>query len=148
MKCIALFVAIYGHGVIAALPLSCQENETSSSSCTNAAGDKCTYQNSEVEPAGTGEVWFSHCCTVSETSTATPPVTTSKEYCYSYTLKGFPSNQQHGIKPTCSKNGQGNLAWTLEGQCKKDGVSYCSASTVHASYADIISRMCMLSSHM
>eukprot|EP00984_Skeletonema_dohrnii_P011822 scaffold4740_cov115-Skeletonema_dohrnii-CCMP3373.AAC.1 len=118
MKCIALFVAIYGHGVIAALPPSCQENETSS---CNAAGDKCTHQNSEVEPAGTGEVWFSHCCTVSETSTATPPVTTSKEYCYSYTLKGFPSNQQHGIKPTCSENGQGNLAWTLEGQCKKDG---------------------------
>ncbi|KAK1733589.1 hypothetical protein QTG54_015762 [Skeletonema marinoi] len=28
------------------------------------------------------------------------------------------------MKPTCSENGSGNLAWTLEGQCKKDGTDY------------------------
>jgi len=127
MKNIALFLAVYGHIALAALPDSCQEGDLSS---CNSAGDKCTTpQNFEVEPAGTGQVWFSHCCTVSDSdtsmATATAPVsiTTSKEYCYAYVLKGYSTNQFHNIKPACSENGSGNLAWTLEGQCKKDGVS-------------------------
>ena len=124
-----LFVATYGRGINAALPPSCEENE---SSACNSSGDKCTPLGSEFEPTGNGQVWYSQCCTVSETSTDTPPVTESKKYCYAYTLQAWPSNQLHGIKPDCSENGQGNLAWTLEGQCKTDGVS-CSSS-IFASY--------------
>jgi hypothetical protein len=33
---------------------------------------------------------------------------------------GWSANQNHGIKPTCSEKASGNLAWTLEGQCKTD----------------------------
>ena len=124
-----LFVATYGRGTNAALPPSCEENE---SSACNSSGDKCTPLGSQFEPTGNGQVLYSQCCTVSETSTDTPPVTESKKYCYAYTLQAWPSNQLHGIKPDCSENGQGNLAWTLEGQCKTDGVS-CSSS-IFASY--------------
>eukprot|EP00984_Skeletonema_dohrnii_P013436 scaffold5570_cov87-Skeletonema_dohrnii-CCMP3373.AAC.12 len=117
MKSIALFVAIYGRTALADLPDSC---ELGQSSC-----EACTPLNTEFEPPGVGQVWYSHCCTESETNTADPPVTDTKEYCYSYSLKGYPSNQQHGMKPTCSENGSGgNLAWTLEGQCKKDGTDF------------------------
>eukprot|EP00985_Skeletonema_marinoi_P008947 scaffold4091_cov214-Skeletonema_marinoi.AAC.8 len=115
-----LFVATYGRGTNAALPPSCEENE---SSACNSSGDKCTPLGSQFEPTGNGQVWYSQCCTVSETSTDTPPVTESKKYCYAYTLQAWPSNQLHGIKPDCSENGQGNLAWTLEGQCKTDGTT-------------------------
>ncbi|KAK1733587.1 hypothetical protein QTG54_015760 [Skeletonema marinoi] len=118
MKSIALFVAIYGRTALAALPPSCQDGDSGTSCHT------CTPRSSEFEPPGVGQVWYSHCCTESETNTADPPVTDTKEYCYSYSLKGYPSNQQHGMKPTCSENGSGNLAWTLEGQCKKDGTDY------------------------
>ena len=119
LKSIALFVAIYGRGALAALPLSCQEGDTGA--C--ATGDKCTPLNTEFEPPQTGEVWFSQCCTVSETSTATPPVTTTKEYCFSYSLQGWSNNLHHNIKPACSKSGGGNLAWDFYGQCSKSGVS-------------------------
>jgi hypothetical protein len=125
---IALFFAIYGRTALAAaLPDSCELGETS---C-----DACTPRESEFEPPGVGQVWYSHCCTESETNTADPPVTDTKEYCYSYSLKGYPSNQQHGMKPTCSENGSGgNLAWTLEGQCKKDGVSSCECDVISILY--------------
>lgn len=115
-----LFVAIYGRSALAALPPSCEENE---SSACNSSGDKCTPLGSEFEPAETGEVWYSQCCTVSETSTDSPPVEEIKKYCYAYTLQGYPSNQLHSIKPDCSQTGSSNSAWTLQGQCKTDGVS-------------------------
>ena len=120
LKSVALFVAIYGRGALAALPLSCQEGDTGA--C--ATGDKCTPLNTETIPSGVGEVWYSHCCTVSETSTATPPVTETKQYCYSYSLQGYPNNQFSGIKPACSKSGSGNNAWALHGQCSTSGVSF------------------------
>ena len=128
MKSIALFVAIYGRTALAALPPSCQDGDSGTSCHT------CTPRSSEFEPPGVGQVWYSHCCTESETNTADPPVTDTKEYCYSYSLKGYPSNQQHGMKPTCSENGSGNLAWTLEGQCKKDGVSSCECDVISILY--------------
>mmetsp|Transcript_23318 Transcript_23318/g.37970 ORF Transcript_23318/g.37970 Transcript_23318/m.37970 type:complete len:786 (+) Transcript_23318:154-2511(+) len=108
LKSVALFVAIYGRGALAALKDSCEEGDNSLT-CTD-----CTPLNTEYEPAGVGEVWYSTCCTESETSTASPPVTTTKKYCYSYKLAGYPSNQFSGQKPTC---GLGNNAWTLDGQC-------------------------------
>mmetsp|Transcript_23316 Transcript_23316/g.37962 ORF Transcript_23316/g.37962 Transcript_23316/m.37962 type:complete len:793 (+) Transcript_23316:154-2532(+) len=107
LKSVALFVAIYGRGALAALKDSCEEEDIGG--CTD-----CTPLNTEYEPAGVGEVWYSTCCTESETSTASPPVTTTKKYCYSYKLAGYPSNQFSGQKPTC---GLGNNAWTLDGQC-------------------------------
>eukprot|EP00985_Skeletonema_marinoi_P015996 scaffold8455_cov147-Skeletonema_marinoi.AAC.1 len=109
MKSIALFVAIYGRTALAALPDSCEDGDTS---C-----DTCTPLNSEFEPPGVGQVWYSHCCTVSETNTADPPVTESKKYCFSYYLTGYPNNQFSATKPVCSETGGGSLAWTLEGQC-------------------------------
>ncbi|KAL7491813.1 hypothetical protein ACHAWT_002323, partial [Skeletonema menzelii] len=84
---------------------------------------KCTPLNTETIPTGVGEVWYSHCCTVSETSTATPPVTETKQYCYSYSLQGYPNNQFSGIKPACSKSGSGNNAWALHGQCSTSGTT-------------------------
>eukprot|EP00986_Skeletonema_menzelii_P002081 scaffold565_cov143-Skeletonema_menzelii.AAC.3 len=65
LKSIALIVAIYGRGALAALKDSCEEGDTT---CTD-----CTPLNTEYEPAGVGEVWYSTCCTESETSTASPP---------------------------------------------------------------------------
>jgi hypothetical protein len=119
LKNIALFVAIYGRGVLAALPPSCQEGDTGA--C--ATGDKCTPKNAETEPPQTGEVWYSACCTESETdNTATPP-TTSKEYCYSWKLKDVSSNLLYGIKPACSKSASSNLAWDLNGQCSTSGTT-------------------------
>lgn len=109
LKGIALFVAIYGHGALAALPDSCEEGEGSACS-------KCTPLNTEFEPAGVGEVWYSYCCTDSETTTADPPVTTTKKYCYSYSLVGWPNNQYSGTKPSCSSSSMA-LAWSLNGQC-------------------------------
>mmetsp|Transcript_30675 Transcript_30675/g.48076 ORF Transcript_30675/g.48076 Transcript_30675/m.48076 type:complete len:758 (-) Transcript_30675:229-2502(-) len=103
---IALFLAIYGHSALAALPDSCEAGDIT---CTS-----CTPRNSEFEPPGVGEVWYSECCTESETSTADPPVTTTKKYCYSYKLVGYPSNQFSGTKPSC---GAASLAWSLNGQC-------------------------------
>ena len=118
LKSIALFVVIYGRVALAALPLSCQEGEAA---C--ATGDKCTPLNTETIPTGVGEVWYSQCCTVSEQDNATPPVTTTKQYCYSYSLQGYPNNQFSGIKPACSKTGSSNNAWSLYGQCSTSGVS-------------------------
>ena len=120
LKNIALFVAIYGHGALAALPLSCEEGEAA---CATP-GDKCTPLNTETIPAGVGEVWFSQCCTESETDNS---VTTTKKYCYSYSLQGYPNNQFSGTKPACSKTGSSSVAWDLYGQCSTSGVS-CSSS--------------------
>jgi hypothetical protein len=118
MKSIALFVAIYGRTALADLSDSCQDGETS---C-----DACTPLNTEFEPPGVGQVWYSHCCTVSDTNTADPPVTTSKKYCHSYYLSGYPNNQFSGTKPTCSESGSGTSAWLRNGQCKTTGgVSSC-----------------------
>ena len=118
MKSIALFVAIYGRTALAALPASCEVD--------NNCADACTPRNSEFEPPGVGQVWYSHCCTVSETNTADPPVTESKKYCFSYYLTGYPNNQFSATKPVCSKTGSGNIPWTLKGQCKTTaGVSSC-----------------------
>ncbi|KAL7492205.1 hypothetical protein ACHAWT_001918 [Skeletonema menzelii] len=119
LKSVALFVAIYGRGALAALPLSCQEGDAGA--C--ATGDKCTPLNTEFEPPQTGEVWFSQCCTESETSNANPPVTTTKQYCFSYSLQGWSNNLHHNIKPACSKSGGGNLAWDFYGQCSKSGTT-------------------------
>ena len=117
-----VFAIIYGHGALAALPTSC-EDEGTTSSCK-----KCTPLNSEFEPPGVGQVWFSQCCTESETTTADPPVTTTKKYCFSYYLSGYPNNLFSGHKPSCSENGSGNSAWSLYGQCQTDaGVSYFSS---------------------
>ena len=109
LKSIALLVAIYGRGVIAALPDSCEEGE--GSNCAD-----CTPLASEYEPAGVGEVWYSACCTKSDTSTAT-----AKKYCYSYKLKGYSENLFHGTKPSSDECGLGTNAWTLVGQCTTNG---------------------------
>eukprot|EP00985_Skeletonema_marinoi_P008813 scaffold4024_cov208-Skeletonema_marinoi.AAC.9 len=109
MKSIALFVAIYGRTALAALPASCEDTNN----CSNA----CTRLNSEFEPPGVGEVWFSHCCTVSDTNTEDPPVTESKKYCFSYYLTGYPNNQFYPTKPICSETGSSTLAWLRKGQC-------------------------------
>jgi hypothetical protein len=116
-KSIALFVALYGRGALAALPASCQRGDTVAG-CT-----KCSPVGSEYQPPGSGQVWYSQCCTESETTTANPPVTTTKQYCFSYTLNGYPNNQLHGTKPTCSKTGGGNTSWSLKGQCSTSLVS-------------------------
>ena len=142
LKSIALFVAIYGRGVLAALPPSCQEGDTGA--C--ATGDKCTPKNAETEPPQTGEVWYSACCTESETdNTATPP-TTSKEYCYSWKLKDVSSNLLYGIKPACSKSASSNVAWDLYGQCSTSGVS-CSSSIYLLCIVPFISTL-ILTHHM
>ncbi len=118
MKSIALFVAIYGRTALAALPASCEDTNN----CSNA----CTPLNSEFEPPGVGQVWFSHCCTVSDTNTEDPPVTESKKYCFSYYLTGYPNNQFFSTKPICSETGSGTLAWLRKGQCgTSSGVSSC-----------------------
>ena len=120
LRNIALFVAIYGRAALAALPSSCEDDGV----VCPADGDKCiTPLNSEYEPTGVGQVWFSRCCTVSKSSTADPSdtETESKKYCYNYLLKDYPSNQLHGIKPDCSENASGNDAWTLIGQCRTTG---------------------------
>ena len=127
IKSIALFVAAYGRSALA-LSDSCDEGETSCNACTPL--------NSEFEPAGVGQVWYSECCTESETdSTVDPPVTTSKRYCHSWSLKGYPSNQHSATKPTCGETAVGNQAWTAEGQCKSSIVSIslicCILSSVH-----------------
>ncbi|KAK1735649.1 PT domain-containing protein [Skeletonema marinoi] len=109
MKSITLFVAIYGRTALAALPASCEVDNN----CSNA----CTPLNSEFEPPGVGQVWFSHCCTVSDTNTEDPPVTESKKYCFSYYLTGYPNNQFFSTKPICSETGSGTLAWLPKGQC-------------------------------
>ena len=120
LKNIALFfVSIYGagRGAIAALPESCHDDGPDvcgSKKCVSPLG-------SEYEPPGTGEVWFSQCCTVTETSSTDPPV--SKKYCYNYVLNEYPSNLLNGIKPICSENASSNNAWTLDGQCTSGGVS-------------------------
>ncbi len=117
IKSIALLVALYGRGALAALPASCQAGDIVAG-CT-----KCSPVGSEeYQPPGTGQVWYSQCCTESETATATG-VTTSKQYCYSYELNGYPNNQLHGIKPACSKTGGGNTSWSHKGQCSTGGVS-------------------------
>eukprot|EP00984_Skeletonema_dohrnii_P024401 scaffold13518_cov88-Skeletonema_dohrnii-CCMP3373.AAC.1 len=114
MKSIALFVAIYyGRTALADLSDSCELGQTS---C-----DTCTPLNTEFEPPGVGQVWFSHCCTVSDTNSEDPPVTTSKKYCHSYYLSGYPNNQFSSAKPTCSETGSSNLAWLRYGQCKTTG---------------------------
>eukprot|EP00984_Skeletonema_dohrnii_P001857 scaffold619_cov78-Skeletonema_dohrnii-CCMP3373.AAC.1 len=113
MKSIALFVAIYGRTALADLSASC---ELGQSSC-----DACTPLNTEFEPPGVGQVWYSHCCTVSDTNTADPPVTTSKKYCHSYYLSGHPNNLFSATKPTCSESGSGTSAWLRYGQCKTTG---------------------------
>jgi len=115
MKSIALFVAIYGRTALADLSDSCEAGD-SGTSC-----NACTPLNSEFEPPGVGQVWYSHCCTISDTNTADPPETTSKKYCHSYYLTGYPNNQFAGTKPTCSEKGSGNLAWLRYGQCKTTG---------------------------
>jgi hypothetical protein len=115
---IALFFAIYGRTALAALPDSCQLGETS---C-----DACTPRESEFPPPGVGQVWYSHCCTVSKTNTEDPPVTESKKYCWSYYLTGYPNNLFYPTKPTCSENGGGTSAWLRYGQCRTTGgVSSC-----------------------
>ncbi|KAK1741320.1 hypothetical protein QTG54_007798 [Skeletonema marinoi] len=108
MKSITLFVAIYGRTALA-LSASCEVDNN----CSNA----CTPLNSEFEPPGVGQVWFSHCCTVSDTNTEDPPVTESKKYCFSYYLTGYPNNQFFSTKPICSETGSGTLAWLPKGQC-------------------------------
>ena len=119
MKSIALFVAIYGRTALADLSDSCEHGD---GSCTNA----CTPLNTEFEPPGVGQVWFSHCCTVSDRNSEDPPVTESKKYCHSYYLTGYPNNQFHPTKPTCSENGGGTSAWIRKGQCgTSSGVSSC-----------------------
>ena len=105
LKSLALLVAIYGRGAIAALPDSC-EVDAGVSGCTT-----CTPINQQFEPPKVGEVWYSECC--SKTDSSTPPQT--KNYCYSYKLSGYPNNLHKGTLPsTC---GTGTSAWALEGQC-------------------------------
>ncbi len=117
LKIIAIFF-VYG-GALAALPDSCQDDGPDV-----CGSKKCVLPlGSEDEPSGTGEVWFSQCCTVTETSSTAEPITESKKYCYNYVLNGYPSNELNGIKPICSENASGNSAWTLDGQCTSDGVS-------------------------
>eukprot|EP00984_Skeletonema_dohrnii_P009540 scaffold3652_cov83-Skeletonema_dohrnii-CCMP3373.AAC.1 len=111
MKSIALFVAIYGRTALADLSDSCEHGD---GSCTNA----CTPLNTEFEPPGVGQVWFSHCCTVSDTNSEDPPVTTSKKYCHSYYLAGYPNNLFSSAKPTCSETGSSTRAWLRYGQCR------------------------------
>ena len=112
LKSIALLVAYGRVGVIAD---SCEEGE--GSNCAD-----CTPLNSDYEPAGVGEVWYSACCTKSEEdNSSSSPVTTSKKYCYSYKLKGWPENLLHGIKPSSDECGTGTNAWTLVGQCTTNG---------------------------
>jgi len=119
-KSIALFVAIHGRGALAALPASCEAGDAGA--CP--AKDKCPARGVELQPPKTGKVWLSLCCTDSETSSASPPVTTTKKYCFTYTLNGYPWNQLHGQWPTCNKSGLGNNSWKVEGQCKTTGTSY------------------------
>ena len=120
LKNIALFLSIYGRGSLAVLPDSCQDDGPDV-----CGSKKCVLPlGAEDEPAGTGEVWYSQCCTVAETSsTADPPftITESKKYCYNYVLNGYPSNELNGIKPICSEIASGNSAWTLDGQCRVSG---------------------------
>ena len=118
MKSIALFVAIYGRTAFAALSASCEVD--------NNCADACTPLNTEFEPPGVGQVWFSHCCTVSDRNSEDPPVTTSKKYCHSYYLSGHPNNLFSSAKPTCSESGGGTSAWIRKGQCgTSSGVSSC-----------------------
>ena len=129
LKSIALFVAVYGRGALAALPASCQEDD---STCPD-----CTPLNTEYQPDGVGELYYSNCCTESETSSADPPVTTTKQYCYTYVLAGWPNNQYSGNKPsTC---GTGNIGWSLEGQCTTVTDSVSSSSISFAIYSIYIS---------
>lgn len=108
LKSLALLVAIYGRGAIAALPDSCEAGDTT---C-----DDCTPLNQQFEPPKVGEVWYSVCCPQSEEDSSTPPQTTTKQYCYSYKLAGYPNNLHAGTLPsTC---GAGTTAWSLEGQCR------------------------------
>ena len=108
MKSLALLVAIYGRGAIAALPDSCQAGDITS--C-----DDCTPLNQLYEPPKVGEVWYSVCCPKSETDSSTGN-TVTKQYCYSYKLSGYPNNLHAGTLPsTC---GTGTTAWALEGQCR------------------------------
>ena len=127
LKSIALLVAIYGRGVLAALPDSCEEGE--GSNCAD-----CTPLASDYEPAGVGEVWYSACCTkAEEDNSISPPVTTTKEYCYSYKLKGWPENQSYGTTPSSSSLtcGTGTVeAWTLVGQCTTNGGVSSSATCI------------------
>ena len=139
LRNIALFVAIYGRAALAALPPSCEDDGV----VCPANSDKCiTPLNSEYEPTGAGQVWFSQCCTVSTSSTADPSET--KKYCYNYSMKGYPSNQLHGRKPDCSENASGNDAWTLVGQCRTTGGVSLSSSSIYC--VDIIH--CYLSSSL
>ena len=120
LKKTALFFVIYGRTALAALPSSCQDDGV----CP-AIGDKCISPlNSEYEPTGVGQVLFSQCCTVSKSSE-------TKKYCYNYSLKDYPSNQLHDIKPDCSENASGNDAWTLIGQCTTSGGVSLSSSSIY-----------------
>ena len=107
IKRISLLVAIYGRGAFATLSASCEENEF--------ACDKCTPIGQNYIPSGTGEMWYSDCCNESETDNASPPVTTTKKYCYSYKLKGYPNNLNYNIAPSCY--GGDSPAWESKGQC-------------------------------
>ena len=116
LKSLALLVAIYGRGAIAALPDSCEAD--AGQSCTD-----CTPINQQFEPPGMGEVWFSQCCDKKETDNATPPNTVTKKYCYSYKLAGWPNNQYYGDKPSTDPDecGTGNQGWSVQGQCVTSG---------------------------
>ena len=122
-KIIALLLAAAAN-VVAELPASCEEG--ASTACM-AGGNKCTSLDMEYEPPQTGQIWYSHCCTVSESGTADYLLSGTRRYCFSYTLKGYPSNAYHGTKPECTESGSGNSAWELRGQCSTQGVS-CSFS--------------------
>ena len=113
IKSIALFAAVYGRGALAQLT-SC-EADGGATTCP-----ECSPLNTEYEPPQSGEIWYSSCCSVSETSTADPPVTTTKQFCYSWKLKGYPSNLYAGTLPECKENAAGNLGWTLNGECQTD----------------------------
>ena len=133
LKNIALFLSIYGRGSLAVLPDSCQDDGPDV-----CGSKKCVLPlGAEDEPAGTGEVWYSQCCTVTDAS-STPPVAESKKYCYNYVLNGYPSNELNGIKPICSEIASGNSAWTLDGQCRvSGGVSSKSISRALQSHSSI-----------
>ena len=115
---IALFIVIYGCFVLAdqQLPDSCQDGD--SIYACNPAGAACSPLGSEYEPPGSGQIWWSECCTVSETSDTDYSFIT-KTYCYSWSLKGYPHNLHHGMMlPRCEENAVSTTAWKLEGQCK------------------------------
>ena len=122
----ALFVAIYGHGALAATisEQSCELGE--GSGCSNCVNPL----TSSYQPESVANLYASACCTARECD-ADGTNCDTKKFCYIYSMvsganslwaSNLPSGAGGLHEETCTtgqlrQGSPAQLAWSLEGQC-------------------------------